>query len=295
MGNIEYREYSRKSKFRVADFDRSYTSLKDYQEDRGIRLPKVDGNWNILFVDLRFKDLQALLGMDRYSFHDITVFARPEVLRDTSLSKPEKDKKNSYEIFMHDVVSTIPKVIDDKVVRELYTRCRDDESKLENALEEIRRHPSPRITIEILDTIIAPVISVWASDVAASLLVYYNQTIPRKGHPLARYRMKSPLALVNTHVELLGAEVSFYSIRKFFAVLFKAKVAYLKNEPLRDTSSLQKLIVESVDIHTIMYCYLLFREARPKAYYAVVHDIIERQKGELTGEESLLHACILNK
>lgn len=294
MGNIDFREYSRKSKFHVTDYDRSYTSLKDYVADRGIRLPKIDGMWDILFVDLRFKDLRTLLDMERPGFHNILVFSRPEVLKDAGLLKQDKDKKNGFDIFMNEVIGKLPKIIDDKAARELYTRCRDNESKLDAALDEIRNHSAPRITIEILNTIVAPVASVWASDVAASLLVYYNQAIPRKGHPLARYKMKSPLVLVNLHVDLIGLEISFYSLQKFYKSLFEIKVAFLKNQPLRGASPLHRLLVENVDVHTIMYCYLLFRESNPKSYYAVIHDIIERQKGNLTREESLLYARVFS-
>jgi hypothetical protein len=293
MGILGFKEYSRRAKYRVSDYDRSYTTLSDYLGDKGLCIPKIDGHWSILLIDLNFKDMKKLLELEIPKFHDILVYARSEVLKDTKTSE-QGPKKNGYEIFIEETIASLPKIIDDKAVRELYSRCQGDDTKLETAVEEIRNHPSPRITIEILNTIIAPTVSVWASDVVASLLVYYDQRIPKRGHTLARYKMKSPLALVNMHVDLIGIEVSFYSVQKFFRALYEAKMAFLKNQAPKGATSTQRKLIENVDIYTILYCYLLFRESKPKSYYAVVHDIIERQKGLLNREESLLYARIFD-
>lgn len=287
---IRYHEYNRKSRIDAEKFDRFYTKFTDFQEDMGILTPKIEGKWKLVFVDLRYPELCQLQNMEISSNWEISVYARKETLVAAKALDPSKQVK-PFEEFMKVKIANFKKPIDDKSANEIFRRCGGDLELIDSVLSSLAELPASKIRIEEVNSVVAANNMVWASDVVASVFIFYNDRVPKRGHPLAGFKWKKPIVLLDSLVQELGQEIAFYAIQKQLRFLYETKVKYIHNDSLGSLTKQQENLLYNIDIHSIFYAYALFRLSTPPALFGIVIDILNRQS--VSNEEvSLLNDII---
>lgn len=258
---IKLEAFNNKSKLPEADYvlDKSEKLLSLLE----VLTPKFKGEWDILLVDPRIKEVKNLVDLDLIPDYVNCVLYLPQAKLDIvvmdypKLAPKQKSNKEVYK----EMISGLSHMIDKGAMWLIYNTIGSNLSSLQEAIDKLDKEcEGTTITVKQVQNTFAVQKRVYASDVLRAFLVK------------DRYRWLK----LNTLVRDLGQDYAYHAIYKQVRELLAQKDAYLHNEDTKGN------VVQIVDAPFICYVYVLFANSTSwRNLYGIMYSIDHRNASTL--------------
>lgn len=254
--------------------DYTFEKVKEFERVKEhLRFPKIGSRWVIAVVKFTMPQLREIL--ENLSPHvDYLIYASDVDQLKEEYPQYFKEEMDSYSRYL-DVLSTFPLVFEKNASRELFKRSRGNIDLIRETLAILlEEHISKDIIVKRdVEAVILPDDTVYARDVALSLLLGNNEHIPKRGSYLSRYRYGYWKKLYEKYSSSLDENMAFYALRKYMYNLYERKLLYLTESgyECKDMA-----VIKVVDVYTISYIRIMFEQSSPKQLYSLLLLIEER-------------------
>lgn len=247
----------KKSKFPEADYildkPEMFFSLLE------VLTPKFKGNWEIVLVDPKLKEVKSLIDNGIPEYINCTIMLVQAKLDNVVMDHPTLAPKTlSPKDEYKEMISSLKHVMEDRAMWMLYNAMGPNMQLLQEALDKLDAECEELyITVKQVQQTFAVSKRVYASDVLRAFLIH------------DRYRWFK----LNTLTKELGEEYAYYAIYKQVRELLADKNKYLHNEDVKNR------LVGTVDAPLICYAYVLFANSNSwRNLHGVLHDLEERNQ-----------------
>ena len=239
------------------DSDYVFDKLRDLERIEPYLYPKIEGNWVIVMMDMRIKELKYILNeMNIPDYVDLVCTVKQDTYKEFCRQYPTyaiepKTKKEMYEEF----IATIDIPIDIKAYYALYNRSRGDINRIREVIDSIMEilPDTNNITVKEVDRVLPRENIVYASDVVLAMLLYKNPVLKKTGSRYSKYKYAKPKKLLWQLIEALGYEYAFYAMRVQVRALYKEVTKYMNNEESKFAD-----LFQIVDVFKITTAYTMF-------------------------------------
>ena len=261
--------------------DYIFDKLYNFQKLVPFLRKKIQGEWLIILADLTLKDLETIeTKLEIPDYVKVQIYLSRDVYNNFVIKYPKyiTKEKTRAEVYK-DIIINLPKLIEPRAEKELYSRCNANIEMILDNLPEIlsRAEEHEVITYRDVTSVVMPQEAVYASDVIKSLIAVNNMFIPKKGHPLSRFKYSAvePNVLVLKLIDSIGRDYAFYALRKCVNTFYEEKLKYLKNIETKND-----YIYDVVDIYTLLYMQLFFNSSKPQHLISLIYLIERRQNND---------------
>lgn len=254
-------KYDRKKRYDKYDY--VFETLKNYLSVAPYLTKRLDGeSWQVAIVDFPMKELRELLKEKDRDHVIVDIFVKQELMEILVQENPELQKRevSKWDLF-REYLDSLSLILDGKAERELYNRTGGDIEKASVIISELTKFEIKErlITVKHLNMVSVENKNVYARDVLITALVLNNELVPRKGHPLARYKYKNVLDLYEDLIATLGEKYAFRALKKSATKLLEGKIKYLDGSlPLTDKSL---PLYEVIDVYEVLHAKVLLSQS----------------------------------
>lgn len=259
--------------------DYIFEKVKEYEAiEPLLKYPKIDGTWEIALLGFNSKIIEEIINKDLPEYLTINAYLDARTLN-YILSKYPKyqvENKSKWEAYL-EALNEYNITIDRRASSELFKRTKGDIDTIRELLNEIIEFNTDitNITIKHVNSVALKHEVLYPRDVILSAMLKSNDSVPRKGSMLSKYKYGNPYDKLEKLKQSLGQDVAFYALKKYCKNLYLDKLRQLDAKECKE-----KEVVKIVDVYEILHAYLNFVYGNPKQLNAIFYNIVERRNND---------------
>lgn len=247
---------------------------------------KIEGEWLILLIDFKYKEIEEVIQMNIPEYANITFYTSQDIKENLSLKYPhliEKDKTKR-EHYM-EYMATVNSNFTNKAVNEIYARNSGNLAEIKLTIEKVIKVAGDVDLIDVkhVDKVIEKEDRVFTRDVILAYLLHNNKLVPKKGSSLSKYWYVNRHELKDKYREFVTEEVAFYACRKFLKLLYDERVKSLNGKDYKEAE-----IVDIIDYYELCHAWSTFKLSVPSQFEACLMNIERRREND-----SIINSAIL--